>query len=186
MSDLFRERGRLNLDDLLRYLEDVSSEPAGEEAYGLALSLRAIGLPSENLLRLLFEVRDRLSNLARPDIAHPQVRERLDTAARFLDAKRQRQTPPPQVKGGAAPPASAGAGTAQRPTPAQIPPDDPEFKAASAKGYDVAHSLRHLYKLILFHNIAGLALYWTCFRPSTDPAPEPSSWVEEDVIRLFP
>jgi hypothetical protein len=187
MSNSFRERGRLNLDDLLRYLEDVSSEPAGEEAYRLALSLRVIGISSENLVYLLYELRDRLATLARPDIAHPLVRERIDIAARFLDSKRQRQTPSPQSKGSDTTKENVVVATAQPPAQVQITPDDIEIKAASTNGYEIARSIRSLHRIILFHNIAGLALYWTCFKPSTDRAVDnPSSWMEEDVIRIFP
>jgi hypothetical protein len=56
-----RERNRVELDDLLHYLENVSSEPAGEEAYGLASCPRRMSLPADNLFALLRQAQDRLS-----------------------------------------------------------------------------------------------------------------------------
>lgn len=93
MQERFQQHRRIELDDLLRYLEVVSSEPAGEEAYGLALFIRSMSLPDDHLLHLLTDVRDRLSGFRRIGVAHESIREHLDNAARLLNTKlRQKQT----------------------------------------------------------------------------------------------
>jgi hypothetical protein len=185
LTESFQQNGRLELDDLLRYLEDVSSEPDGEQAYVLALSLRSISPSPENLLDLLAQVRDRLSDFGRPDLAHQFTRERLDTAARFLHAKCQQQKTQPAPSAASSSQQNDKAMTSQPSAPARPPLEDPEFAAACQHGHEIGHSIRHLYKLLLFHNMAALALYWTCFKPSSQSSSEPSTWIEEDVIRIF-
>lgn len=186
MQEHFQQHRRIKLDDLLRYLEDLPSEPAGIDAYGLALSIRSMSLPDDNLLHLLTDVRDRLSGFHRIGVAHESIREHLDDAARLLNTKfRQKQTATsdPNVPGKQD---NVTGKTSQQPASCSNVPEDPEVAPARNHGDEIIKSLRDSYKWHLFHNMAALALYWTCFKPSSSSSKEPSVWTEEDVIRMFP
>jgi len=185
LAERLQQHGRLEVEDLLRYLEDVSSEPAGEEAYGLALSLRRLSLPPENLHALSMQVRDRLSDFLRIGVAHESIRERLDSAARFFSANLQRQEAGSVHPSGSGSKGSEIAETSRQSAAGQLPSEDPELQPARNHGYEISHSIRHFYKWHLFHNMAALALYWTCFKPSSQPSPEAIPWIEEDVIRMW-
>lgn len=159
MQERFQQHRRIELDDLLRYLEDVSSEPAGEEAYGLALSIRSMSLPDDHLLRLLTDVRDRLSGFRGIGVAHESIREHLDNAARLLNKKlRQKQTATsdPSVPGKQD---NVTGKTSQQPGSGSNVLEDPEVAPACNHGYVISKSLRDSYKWHLFHNMAALALY---------------------------
>ena len=186
MQERFKQHRRIELDDLLRYLEDVSSEPAGKEAYGLALSIRSMSLPDDHLLDLLIDARHRLSGFHRIGFAHESIRATLDDAARFLNTKlrqKQKATSNPDVLGKQ----DNGTGkTSQQPASGSNVPEDPEAAPALKHGYEISKSLRDFYKWQMLHNMAALALYWTCFKPSSPSSKDPSVWIEEDVIHLFP
>ena len=185
MQERFQQHRRIKLDDLLRYLEDVSSEPAGEEAYGLAISIRSMSLPDDQLFRLLMEAQDRLS-VYRTNVPGESIQEHLAEAAQFLGTKRRQKqtaTSNPDV------PDEQDNGTrktTQQPASGSNVPEDPEVAPACNHGYKISKSLRDFYKRLLFHNMVALALYWTFFKPSSNSLKEPSVWIEEDVIRMFP
>jgi hypothetical protein len=65
------------------------------------------------------------------------------------------------------------------------PHTDPEFRSAENHGYEIHRSLQNRYKWQLFHNMAALALFWTCAKPSSQPLSAERDWIEGDVIRMF-
>jgi len=186
MLERFLQHRRIELDDLLRYLEDVSSEPSGKEAYGLALCLRTMSLRADNLFTLLRQVQDRLSDFHRIGVAHETIRDHLDSVARFLDSKlRHKEDGSSHFEAAD----KKEKETEKKPQPPASGPnrnEDPEFIAACSQGYEISRSIRNFHKWHLFHNMTALALYWTCFKPSSNSSKEPSVWIEEDVIRMFP
>lgn len=185
MQERFQQHRRIKLDDLLRYLEDVSSEPAGEEAYGLAISIRSMSLPDDQLLHLLIDAQDRLSGY-RINVPREFIQEHLADAARFLETKlkqKQAVNSNPDVPDEHD---NETRKTSQQPASGSNVPKDPEVEPACNHGYKISKSLRDFYKWHLFHTMAALALYWTFFKPSSNSSKEPSVWIEEDVIRMFP
>lgn len=186
LEESLKQRRRLELGDLLQYLEDVSSEPGGEEAYALALSLRCLAIPTEMLFRMLMEIRQRLSDVRAVGDAHHSIQEHLDSAAKFLDI-RLSQEQERSKRGQPAPQIDQIIENQRRPSESDSKHhDDLELAAAREYGYAICRSLRVSYKWHLFHNLAALALYWTCFKPSSHPSSDATPWVEEDVIRMFP
>jgi len=145
-----------------------------------------MSLPDDHLLHLLMDVRDRLSGFQRIGVAHESIREHLDDAERLLCTElRQKQTATsdPNVPGKQDNPTGK---TSQQSASGSNVPEDPELAPARNHGYEISKSLRDFYKWHLFHNMAALALYWTCFKPSSSSSKEPSVWIEEDLIRMFP
>jgi hypothetical protein len=185
LQERFKQHQRFELEDLLRYLEDVSSEPAGKEGYGLALCLRTMSLPADNSFTLLRHVKERLSDFHRIGVAHESIRDHLDGVARFLDSKfRHKEEGSSHFEAAD----KKENETETKPQPPSSGPnrnEDPEFTAACSQGYEISRSIRIFHKWHLFHNMAALALYWTCFKPSSHPSEESIPWIEEDVIRMF-
>jgi hypothetical protein len=181
-----RERNRVELDDLMHYLEDVSSEPAGEEAYGLALCLRRMSLPADNLFALLRQVQDRLSDFHDRGGVHGSMRESLDKVARFLDVKLREKGEGAAIIEAPIKKEKEAENASQQPAFGPNRTEDPELTAACSHGHAVSRSIRDHYKWQLFHNMVALAIFWTCFKPSSQPSREPTPWIEGDVIRMFP
>jgi hypothetical protein len=77
LDDRRQQRNNLELEDLLRYLEDVSSEPSGNVAYRLALKLRSMQLTLSNFRDLVHNAAERLSSHQGQGDAHPTVCECL-------------------------------------------------------------------------------------------------------------
>ena len=186
MEGRLQQRSCLSLDDLLRYLEDVSSEPTGEHAYGLALSLLSMNLSAENLYALLCETRDRLESSRIEGSAHVSVRANLESAARLLQGQLEKQSRHPSNPATPTKKNRESQQASRQPDSEAKEPDDTELRAARDHGYQIGAELRGHYKWRLFHNMAALAICWTCLKPSSGSASEALPWIEEDVRRMFP
>jgi hypothetical protein len=192
LQERFRENKRIEFHDLLRYLEDASVEPGGEDAYALALSIRSMNVPEELLHRLFCETEHRLRALeedldrfTKEDL-NSFMNNHFSKAHQLFATKMERKysvTNHPDGPGAQ----DAGMGKTSRPPPiGSNVSEDPELAAARDHGYKVSSSLRERYKALLFHRMAALAVCWTCFKPSSTSSGEPSEWAGEDTIRMFP
>lgn len=186
MKERFEQHRRIEFADLLRYLENVSSEPDGEDAYGLAISIRSMSLPDEQIFDLLINAQQHLSHLFRDNVPNESILRHLQEATQFFNTHlRNKQT----VTSNPDAPAEQNNGTrkaSKQPSSGSIVPEDPEIAAARNHGYKIFNSLYYFHKRNLFYQMAALALYWTFVKPSSNSSTEPSFWIEQDVIRMFP
>lgn len=185
MQVRFEQHRRIEFADLLHYLENVSSEPDGEDAYGLAISIRSMSLSDEQLFDLFINAQQHLSYLFCDKVPNESILGNLADATTILNIhlrKKQTATPHRGI------PAEKDNGTreaSKQPSSGSAVTEESEVVAARNHGYKIFDSLYYFNKRNLFHQMAALALYWTLVKPSSNSSTEPSLRVEQDAIRMF-
>lgn len=162
-------RGDLRLPDLMHYLEQVTVEPAGDDAFRLAGILKDMRLNDAQLRQLLHEAQRWLRLRAIRDY-RPQIQQWLGEAQHALDAR------PPAV------PAPGELFTAE---PAQGPADREELDRYSARvaGERIAGLILEEQRLERRGVFAALAVAWLFISP---PPADTDIYMDQAVRDLFP